>query len=325
MDRRKILEEIRLKSLTVNKYIKENKAPVMVSPAAAAGSSSGGGGGAVSESTDAIVTAFLKAANISDSTIESSLDTFVKTMKDESLWDKVLVFYPLVTDKLDSNDIFEQFKFNLVNPNEYKLNPADSKFDTVTVASTGISDFGNTNTLTTGFTPSSSPTNFDDEGELFSILAGGYYLRTTTDTVYSVISQTVGGNSDFAIRIDSISPKRANLRWPLSVDNSYTDALPDGIGNAGTFMISGDQYPGEGGFAQYRLDILTGIGFAQPDSQISITGDSPFTLGDTGGLANCANEISAYFLMEAKLSQAQMTTVRDAVNQLQTDLGRATH
>jgi len=302
-----------------------------VSTAAAASSAGGaGGGGGLPPSsgtvTDAVVTSFLAKTLISDSTIESSLDTFVKTLKAESLWDDMLLFYPMVTDKSTSSEIFEQFKFNLVNANSNKLTEFDGKFSAVTVDTNGISDFGDVNTLKTGFRPSSATTQFDDGEAQVPIISGGYYLRTLTDTNFTIISDETGISNNNMIRVTGEgSPSQLNLRWPNS---STSNIATTAGGDIGTLILSGEQY-NDGESESYRVFLISSSGYALTVDGVTPTNsDSPLTLGSVESSADdvvCGNQISAYFIMNAGLSQAQMTTVRDAVNQLQTDLGRATH
>ena len=299
-----------------------------VSTAAAASSAGGAGGGggglpvSSTPATDAVVTSFLAKTLIDDSTIESSLDTFVKTLKAESLWSDMLLFYPFVTDKSTNSEIFEQFKFNLVNANSNKLTEFDGKFVGVTVSSNGISDFGDVNVLKTGFRPSSATTQFDDGESQIPILSGGYYLRTLTDASFTVIADE-NASSDHQLFVNGEgTPDQIAMRWPNTVSSNIATTAG---GDIGTFMVSGEQY-NNGESESYRVNRISSSGFAiTVDGTIANSGDYPLTLGKAATAEICNNQISAYFIMNAGLSQAQMTTVRDAVNQLQTDLGRATH
>jgi len=290
-----------------------------------AASSGGGGNGPLttSEPTDALVTSFLAKTLINDSTIESSLDTFVKTLKAESLWSDMLLFYPFVTDKSTNSEIFEQFKFNLVNANSNKLTEFDGKFVGVTVSSNGISDFGDVNVLKTGFRPSSATTQFDDGESQVSILSGGYYLRTLTDVNFTVIADENASSNHQLFVSGEGTPDQISMRWP---NTTSTPVSTTKGGDIGTFMISGEQF-NDGESESYRVNIISSGGFevAIDGGVLPVNNDYPLTLGKVAGAEICNNQISAYFIMNSKLSQAQMTTVRDAVNQLQTDLGRATH
>jgi len=67
---------------------------------------------------DVDVQAFLDATGIADSDIITALETFVETLKTESLWDKMVGLYPLITDKTDTADIQGQFKYNLKDPQD---------------------------------------------------------------------------------------------------------------------------------------------------------------------------------------------------------------
>ena len=299
-----------------------------VSTAAAASSAGGAGGGggglpvSSTPATDAVVTSFLAKTLIDDSTIESSLDTFVKTLKAESLWSDMLLFYPFVTDKSTNSEIFEQFKFNLVNANSNKLTEFDGKFVGVTVSSNGISDFGDANVLKTGFRPSSATTQFDDGEAQVSILSGGYYLRTLTDVNFTVIADENASSNHQLFVSGEGTPDQISMRWPFSASTAIATTAG---GDIGTFMVSGEQY-NNGESEAYRVNRISSSGFAvTADGITPVNNDYPLTLGKAAGAEICNNQISAYFIMNAGLSQAQMTTVRDAVNQLQTDLGRATH
>lgn len=63
-----------------------------------------------STSYDSSAIAFIDATGITDSTIQSALNTLVKSLKANSLWDKIKTAYPLVGGTSSTH------KFNLKNP-----------------------------------------------------------------------------------------------------------------------------------------------------------------------------------------------------------------
>lgn len=63
--------------------------------------------------TDAEV--FLTAANITDSEQSGKIDTLVKSLKANNLWDKIDALYPMI------GSTFEQMSYNLKDPTTYKL------------------------------------------------------------------------------------------------------------------------------------------------------------------------------------------------------------
>ena len=62
---------------------------------------------------------FFAATGISNTALKTAVNSFVLSMKSASLWDKMNVIYPFVTDSTDQNTIVNQLKYNLVNTSLY--------------------------------------------------------------------------------------------------------------------------------------------------------------------------------------------------------------
>ena len=91
---------------------------------------------------DVDVQAFLDATGIADNDIITALETYVETLKTESLWDKMVGLYPLVTDKTDTADIQGQFKYNLKDPQDSDAAYRLTFIGSVVVSQDGITTVG---------------------------------------------------------------------------------------------------------------------------------------------------------------------------------------
>jgi hypothetical protein len=270
------------------------------------GSGSGGGG------TDADVTAFLTAASISDNTIETSLNTFVTTLKNESLWDEILACYPFVTDKTDAIDIQSQFKFNLKDPQDtdaaYRLTTNGS----VTYNTTGIVTGQGLNSLSThlnGFVPTGT-----------GLWHNGSNIQGFWDGLGSQVYNTSqpGVNDKGTFIYGRLDDNTWIYRTPASYKVGVSDAQYGGdFVNANIASAN----PGQSryyGVHYHRTNTDTQWQVLYGDS------DGVRIARWTFNLAYNDNEVSHFMFINA-ISEAQTLTLQNAVNQLQTDLGRATH
>jgi hypothetical protein len=87
---------------------------------------------------------YAKAANINDTTVINTLDTFVSQLQSNNLYSKFYALYPLLGASADS------CKWNLITTSSFTLNYTGS----FNFTNTGISGSGTTSNINTSFTPS---------------------------------------------------------------------------------------------------------------------------------------------------------------------------
>jgi hypothetical protein len=269
---------------------------------------SGGGGGG----TDADVTAFLTAASISDNTIETSLNTFVTTLKNEGLWDKLQICYPFVTDKTDSADIQSQFKFNLKDPQDtdaaYRLTTNGS----VTFNTTGIVTGDAGGYLDTHVTIYDGGAG----GSSISMWHNGIQIQGYWNTSAQIRNYQNSG--DVSALGTHVIGRLDNNTLVYATPNLYKTGTT--IGGGGDFEdaniaeVDGGIY--YDGMSVYYLRTNSDTSWQVTDERyIGRRFFSP---------AYSTNELSLYAIIDA-INNSQTLTLQNAVNQLQTDLGRATH
>jgi len=261
---------------------------------------------------DVDVQTFLDATGISDSAITTALETFVTTLKTESLWDKMVAIYPFVTDKTGAIDIQAQFKYNLKDPQDTDAAYRLITFGSVTYSPDGITNFNNGNYIKT-FIYSDNPTAFPTGPNFVSL---GYYLRTNTDTDYGVIGNNDNGtvSEPYYISIRDFGTGPSRYLYKYGSTSNYSTATTN-CNELGTHIFN-------------RTDANT-VKILNPVETLSRflpLASTSTTVGIGIGYRGLTttNVISHYYFSDG-LSIAQMTTMQAAVNQLQTDLGRATH
>ena len=255
---------------------------------------------------DVDVQAFLDATGIADSDIITALETYVETLKTESLWDKMVGLYPLVTDKTDTADIQGQFKYNLKDPRDsddaYRLTFNGS----VGVGNQGITSMGSAAYMNTHI---SSVGVFTDDRPTF-----GYSNITITDNRYGVIGSVIG---------TSLSYNYIQFTWPFA--NGYRvdmDSSP-----YSTNSLSG--WDGTGTHIFSRMDdtnvrIISSDGTKQTRT-IPIEGlaEVEFTIGlKTGANEGINTNTISFVFFSNKLEDAEASTLQTAVDTLLTTLGR---
>lgn len=261
---------------------------------------------------DVDVQAFLDATGINDATITTALETFVTTLKTESLWSKMVAIYPFVTDKTDVTEIQAQFKYNLKDPQDTDAAYRLITFGSVTYSPEGVTNFNNGNYIRT-YVYSDNPTAFPTGPNFITL---GYYLRTNTDTDYGV----VGNNDSGTIQ----TPYYISIR---DFGSGATNYLLN-YGNTSNFSIATTTCNDLGTHIFNRVD-SNNIEVLNPSTNITrfLPLTAPSTTVGIGigyrGLTT-TNVISHYFFSD-QISSGQLVTMQTAVNQLQTDLGRATH
>ena len=127
--------------------------------------------------------AFFTATGITDATIQSAIDTLVKTMKADGIWSKMYALYPFVGGTASTNS------YNLINPAAYTL----SYTGTVTHNSDGITGNGTNGYADTGLNIVSDVVNYKTDHHI------SLYSRTATQS---------GGSAgwDMGVGIPFISP-----------------------------------------------------------------------------------------------------------------------
>lgn len=261
---------------------------------------------------DVDVQAFLDATGISDSAITTALETFVTTLKTESLWSKMVAIYPFVTDKTSSVDIQAQFKYNLKDPQDTDAAYRLITFGSVTYSPEGITNFNNGNYIRT-YVYSDNPTAFPTGPNFINL---GYYLRTNTDTDYGILgnNDTASFTSPYYISVRDFGSGPFGYLLNYGATSNYNIATTN-CNDLGTHVFN-------------RVDSST-VEVVTPSTTVSrfLPLEIPSTTVGLGigyrGLTT-TNIISHYYFSD-QLSSVQIATMQTAVNQLQTDLGRATH
>ena len=98
--------------------------------------------------------AYLFATQITNTTQQVAIGTFIGELKSYNIWTKMRAVYPMITDKTLQVDMANQMKYNLVNPQDlndaFRITWAGGlTYSSNGVISNGSSGYGNTN-----FTPS---------------------------------------------------------------------------------------------------------------------------------------------------------------------------
>lgn len=260
---------------------------------------------------DADVQAFLDATGINDATITTALNTFVTTLKTESLWDSMVAIYPFVTDKTSSVDIQAQFKYNLKDPQDTNAAYRLTTIGSVTYSTLGVTNFNNGNWLK-NWIVSDNATDFPTGPNW---IAMGWYLQTNTDTDYGVIGSNDAGTiqDPYYIRPADLG---AGYRYYFMYGGTANTSQPaTGANSLGTHIFSRISN------TQVRIinplqDILKSY------TQTFTSASETIGMGYRGSQTD--NILSGYFFSDS-LDLAEMTTMQTAFNQLQTDLGRAVH
>jgi hypothetical protein len=265
----------------------------------ASGGGSGGG--------DTDVSAFLTATGISDSTIETALTTFVTTLKTESLWDKMVAIYPLVTDKTDTVDIQGQFKYNLKDPQDSDAAYRLTFIGSVVVSQDGLTTVGGAARYIKTHIPSVG--TFTDDRP-----AMGWTNLTYTDTRYGPLGAITTSDVFSYTYYINIFPLAAGYRFRYD-SSSYSYSGPTGYNSTGTHIFS-------------RLN-ASSVYLLAPggNATASVTAEGLASVNFTIGQALSTNDgitqntISHAFFSNS-LTADECATLQTAINTLQSDLGR---
>jgi len=282
----------------------------------ASGATTGSGSGG-SVSLDRDVRTFLDVTEINDATITTALNTFVTTLKTERIWDDTIALYPFVTDKTDAVDIQSQFKYNVKDPQDTDAAYRLTTFGSVIFNTTGI--ITGANSKNGGRLQTHTSLAGASGGQMFhreSVLSLQGYWNSTAQIFHSGQYTIVGGGELGAHIYGRVDDNTFILCGPLAHRTGVSDGeLYDGdyvVSSIGGVITPGaSQY-----FAGYYLRTNSDL-----DWQV-IEGD--FIGRTTFSAAFNANEISLYIVTNP-ISKEQTLTLQTAINQLQTDLGRATH
>ena len=326
MDRSKILEEIRLKSLTVNKYIKENAAPVMVSPAAAAGASGAGGGRKPAPtppgpgpdpgpSYDPSTQAYLDATGITDSTIATKIDGFVTQLKEAGYWDSTIAFFPFVTDltaEAGNAAIFNMFSYDLKNPAKGESDPQLAKNGSIAIGFSESNFYADSiynlgpNTGSTGyFTTNVFISNFTN-----NLATVGY------SKVGGASTELVIRDSAFFYKLGVDAKATTNIAW----DSSQVASNNSGFGSENTIIISAELDDKE----TYSVRQVTQYQTTnQAITRIATSTGSEIWMGDAASQVS-NNIYTTYFMLDSGLSIADLEAYRGLVNSFNLSLGRGT-
>lgn len=317
MDSNKLLEELRLKSLTVNKYIKENKNPIMTSPAAAAGASGAGGGKKPAPApgpdpgpvypiaTDVDVVSFLEVTGIENETlISTALETMVTSIKTANVWEYMKGLYPFVTNQTNETLIKNQFKVNLKDRKEAQ-NLTEGGTD-LQVSANGISNLSaNGNYRTPALVANGFTSNFPGVG---------YCKTTVADTAERIIASSI--NTNYYAEIQNSTT--LGYAW----DTAVGEASLTGLTSKGVFTISSYLNPEEAFALRFQTptdNTITEVVDTRTGTQLSASlhiGNPAIDTPDT-------NVISTYFYFDAvNMLNTDLQNLYDAIKQFNIDLGR---
>jgi hypothetical protein len=246
---------------------------------------------------------FITNATITDTTQQTAVNTLVIALKAYGIWTKIKAIYPFVGGTAETH------KFNLKNPldtNEsFRLTFSGGWIH----SSTGAKPNGTNGYAETYFNISSGFTNANKGS------AGGYWRTTTTNNGYffGINSPVSSVNSRFWIRplsgtgIDHYAGGTTILRESSVTDFSGFRAMSR-ISSNDMFAIKKD-----GSFITLTTNVTT------PFSNETLILAAAKVVGVISGYSS--SEI-AFGYMSDDITQSEMTDLRTAVNDFQTNLGR---
>lgn len=257
-----------------------------------------GGGGAL----DPDAQAFITAAAITDPIEQSAVNQLVVDMKDAAIWTKMKAVYPFVGGTATSH------KWNLVNPVD-----SDAAFRLVfnggwTHSATGALPNGTNGWAETHFNIGTNFTNVNKGS------AGGYWRTIIPNGNYFFgLNVAVGGNnSRFWIRTSSGTKDHYAGGTTLLRESSVTDysgfSAMSRRATSDMFAIKRD--------GTY-ITLTTNVTTAFSNATLPLA-----ALNASGSITNYSNsEISLMYISD-DITQAEMTSLRTAVDTFQTTLSR---
>jgi len=167
----------------------------------------------INQGIDQNVRNFALAAQINDTDIINSLDTFVSQLKSNNLWNKFYALYPLVGGTSDS------CKWNLITTSSFTLNYTGS----FNFTNTGISGSGTTSNINTTFTPSINSADWATNNSF------GVYVNTNVTGGYDMGAESPFPASPAGADTYLISRYTNNLAYFFN-SSSLTVASTDSTG-----------------------------------------------------------------------------------------------
>lgn len=245
----------------------------------------GGGGGG----TDTDAQAFLDAAGITDGTISTAINNLVLSLKDEGIWDNMIVIYPFVGGTATTH------KYNLKDPRDLDAAYRGVFFGSWTHDANGITGVNGASHIKTKYI---SGTNYNG--------ALGSYVR---NNVASVIAWGVQGGNKLYLNFSSL------VFFGFGSSAVDTTANTDSSG-----FICGSKISSTNSFINKRGTIYTGSNM--PDTMISNevylndlnNYDTPFGIGTTANYA--------FAFISNSISQAESQTLKTIIQDFQTELNR---
>jgi len=254
----------------------------------------------INQGIDQNVRNFALAAQINDTDIINSLDTFVSQLKSNNLWNKFYALYPLVGGTSDS------CKWNLITTSSFTLNYTGS----FNFTNTGISGSGTTSNINTTFTPSINSADWATNNSF------GVYVNTNVTGGYDMGAESPFPASPAGADTYLISRYTNNLAYFFN-SSSLTVASTDAKG----FWFGG--VSGSIGTNMNLYKNGTSVASKASPTTYTITKALYFTANDADGLTNerSTRQYSLSFIARA-FNNTEASTLNTIVQTFQTSLGR---
>lgn len=262
---------------------------------------------------------FFNATGIENVSLKNAINSFVFSMKSASLWDKMRVIYPFVTDSTDQNTIVNQLKYNLVNTALYSgsiINDASVSFGYSGLTTDSGSSVGTATWMDTGYIPldetgasgsfhtsiyttsTGVPTNTADMGSANS---------TPTRRTYMQIGTNLSGGN---------TTKLAYMRG--AVQATTTSAAKAGFYVA-TYDLTGSNSIYTNLFASGSSIASTGTQSSDTVSLLKVAIGGNRFVGDAF-ISNRASKTYQFASMGDYLTPAEVATFNTIVYKLQSDV-----
>jgi len=254
----------------------------------------------INQGIDQNVRNFALAAQINDTDIINSLDTFVSQLKSNNLWNKFYALYPLVGGTSDS------CKWNLITTSSFTLNYTGS----FNFTNTGISGSGTTSNINTTFTPSINSADWATNNSF------GVYVNTNVTGGYDMGAESPFPASPAGADTYLISRYTNNLAYFFN-SSSLTVASTD---------AKGFWFGGVSGSSGTNINLYkngTSVASKASPTTYTITKALYFTANDADGLTNerSTRQYSLSFIARA-FNNTEASTLNTIVQTFQTSLGR---
>lgn len=263
---------------------------------------------------DAAVTAWSNSTGITNGSVLTAVNTFVTSLKTDSIWNKMVCLYPLIADTDTSSTAKDQFKYNLKDVTTYTATYLNNNG---TGNKGGWSPAGS-DTFVPGINAGDMPTNYmigvytTSSAALPDEIDAGC-LNSGADTYIYLVGgrdQTRCGGGYFE-----------QLMRPSKNSAAYVNSC----GVTGSFYAKGLISMGGNG--------TTGYGYREGDVQTGTAGSYSATerggaykvgfgsfLLDTFTALSPTRKVYQLFYISEYLSQTDMTNLESAVNTLQSSI-----